>query len=168
MTHLPEELEAKILHHLRARARMWLFGGLALLAFMGAMALLAALSMKPRDAADIERLCVFGAVVALPFIAVGLRNPARARILATLRERPRSIVWLYVFKRTGNGASSYVVAGLDDGRREMLTVELGHEQDMLARLRAFLPWATVGFSNELDAGFRANPSSFRRAMPAGA
>lgn len=161
MRPLAPDLEALLVEAIRARKRMWRVGGLGMIAMMGVLGALAFFVGEPPDTLGPAALAGIGAAVGALALVPSLGDPRRAEIFTTLRERADAIVWAYVLVEP-NQASSWVMLGLDDGARARTPAVMGHEQALLRWLAAHAPRATVGFSPELDARFRASPASLRR------
>ena len=59
------------------------------------------------------------------------------------------------------GKISWIVLGLEDGKRQRLPVEMGREAELLDLVAPLAPHATFGFSPENEARFRSAPASMR-------
>ena len=109
---------------------------------------------------------------ALVFVAIGgwlhwlaRRDPLEHAVFRTLRERPQDIVWAYVWVQRQRGSSkvrSSVMLGLTDGRKLDVGATIGNENELFDALARVLPWATLGYTPELEAAFRKAPASLRR------
>lgn len=110
--------------------------------------------------------------LAIPFGLIGVamlylsfRSPTKHAAIVVLRERPNDIVWVYPLRQIINGVHSQTLLnfGLVDGKQRGLAI--GKQTDpepLMARLHGSLPHATYGYSPELEAQFKRQPSALRR------
>lgn len=114
------------------------------------------------------------AIGALSFAAwFPIRSKSSPALVRLFRERPFDGVWIYPLEiRTKkHGQVRYrrhrVVVGTV--QRKTLEIEVAEErlQATMAMFSAALPHATIGYNQQLEAQFRANPESLRRAAPPG-
>lgn len=111
--------------------------------------------------------------LAIPFGLIGLgilvlafRPPSKHPAIVALRDRPNDIVWVYTVDQVVNGVKSqtFIHLGLVDGKQRGLAIGAKTDPEpLLARLRALLGHATFGYAPELEAQFKKNPASLRRA-----
>jgi len=166
MTALPPELEALLVHHIRNRKKVWRWGSVTMVVMMVVLGAIAHFAFSPREAQGIVRLAGFGAIVGALFFLPSLGDPAKAKILRTLRDRRDDIVWLYVLQQRGQAAASWVMIGLSDGKIERVHATMGEESTVLNALRAYAPQATVGFSPQRQTQFASSPASLRASSGA--
>ena len=110
--------------------------------------------------------------LAIPFGIIGLvmlvltfRPPSMHPAIRALRERSQDIVWVYTMNQSVNNVPSqtFVNLAMSDGKQRALAI--GAKTDptpLLDRLHAVLPHATFGYTPELEAQFKRQPSSLRR------
>lgn len=159
---MPPDLEALLIEQIRAAKRNWRNGGLTMIVLMGVLGAISYFGLGGREGTGLAALSGFGAFVGALLLLPSLGDPAKAKILSTLRARSASIVWLYVFTQRGQAAASWIIVGLDDGKRERVPAILGREQEVLTAMTRLAPKATVGFTPALDALFRRTPVELRR------
>jgi hypothetical protein len=98
-------------------------------------------------------------------IYVAMMPASKHAVIVMLNQRAGDVVWVYPHALEVNGRASqkFVSFGLADGTEKALAI--GAKTDpspLLDHCRAVLPQATVGFSPELRAAFKADPASLRR------
>jgi len=111
--------------------------------------------------------------LAIPFGLIGLallylsfRPASKHAAIVLLRERSQDVVWVYSSTQSVNGVHSqtFLNFALSDGKQRMLAIGKATDpQPLLARLHGSLPQATFGYSPELEAQFKRQPSALRRA-----
>jgi hypothetical protein len=158
-------VEDLLVSHIRRFWRMHLYAGLSMIGLGVVIAVVILLAGRTGHRAS--GAGVFGAgglAIGLPFVALALRDPRKTELVRMLRERSHSsIVWLYTVAgshQIGSGAS--VVVGYQDGQRAQAMTYHGKEDELLDALASIAPHATVGWTDELEVRFRANPGSLRR------
>lgn len=104
---------------------------------------------------------VFGVIL----IAVGLVPAESAAGIVKLRDQPDDVVWLYVQRRLRNGQhiGSSLHLGLISGKVVNLPLAIGREDELQRLAHQHAPHAHLGFDPALDAQFKKNPLSRRRA-----
>jgi hypothetical protein len=160
---MPPDVEALLVQMIRDSKRNWRSGGLAMIVLMVVLAAISWLALDPREGKGLAALCGLGVVVGLGLLVPSFGDPTKAKILATIRERAGQIVWLYVFTQRGNGAGSWIILGLDDGKRDRVPVTMGREDEVLRAMMRVAPQATVGFTPAHEATFLKRPFELRRA-----
>lgn len=156
-------LESMLLAHIRNGNRA--LRQLAILAAVfTALPILIGLLQGGVKTAQIVMTLVFAAIAAALF-AGSRRDPTKHRVFTLLRDRPTEAVWAYIstMKQHGSRVTSHVMLGVTDGRRIHINAEIGREQELLEALARALPWATVGYDQETEAAFKANPEGLRRS-----
>jgi hypothetical protein len=114
---------------------------------------------------------LFGSLAAaLVWIALVKSDPDRSPLMAALRDRPSDVVWLYVqdVKVDVDGIDApvrdcNVTARLADGSTVAITVNKAKADGVMAALAALAPAAVVGFSEEREARYKADPRSVAQA-----
>ncbi len=162
MAALPAELERTIVENLRTERNGLRAGGIAGAVLMVLIAAIALLALDPPE----RNLWVLAAgciPLFLLLVIPSLFDPAKAKILETLRTRADGIVWMYVRRQVGRHQGAWIVLGFDDGSSARVTAKLGQEDPFLRDLATLAPRATLGFSPELAARFKAEPRSLRKA-----
>jgi hypothetical protein len=158
--HYPR-VEALLIDQIRKKKKSWRAGALALLGVAAVCAAVAYFGLSPEENKRILVMCAFAVPVAFGLMIPSFGDPKNAGVLTTLRTRNDSIVWVYVMTVRGKGAGSWIVLGLEHGKRERLPVEIGREKELLDAVAPLAPRATFGFSPENDARFRSAPASMR-------
>lgn len=154
-------VEALLVDQVRKSKRGWLAGSIALLSIAAICAAVAYFALTPAESARIFVMCALAVPLAIGLAIPSFGDPRKARVLTTLRTRAGSIVWVYVLTVRGQGAGSWIVLGLEDGKRQRLPVEMGREAELLDLVAPLAPHATFGFSPENEARFRSAPASMR-------
>ena len=160
MPALDPALESVVVTHLRSWYReMW---KLALLCYV-----VAGIFLAIRIGGGPPRMIVFGAIltaIGAWFHFLARRDPLAHEVFRMLRDTPQDIVWAYVSvqKQRGSKVRSSVMLGLTSGRRLDVGATIGNEQELLDGFARVLPWATIGYSPELEAAFGKAPASLRR------
>ena len=100
-------------------------------------------------------------------LRTGLRPAEDHPAVVLLRDTPERIVWFYLelVKKNGHPSATRLHLGTDTGTKLVAPLPLGPDGERrgLALARAAAPRATSGFSPELKAQFKRDPSSLRRA-----
>lgn len=162
MATLPPDLESLLVEQIREAKRGWRAGAITMVLLMLVLGAIAWFAIEPPQGQRIAALAGFGVLVGFLLFIPSLGDPAKARILETLRTRADRIVWLYVFTQRGQGAGSWIVIGFDDGKRDRITAAMGREEEVLRAISTLAPRATLGFSPELEARFLRAPVELRR------
>jgi hypothetical protein len=157
------KVEALLIDQVRKSKKAWRAGALALLGVAAVCALAAYFALPPQDRTRILVMCALAVPVAIAFAIPSFGDPKKAKVLTTLRTRSDAIVWVYVLTVRGQGAGSWIVLGLEDGKTQRLPVEIGREKELLQAVAPLAPHATFGFSPENEARFRSAPQSMRVA-----
>ena len=157
------QVEGLLIDQVRKSKRAWLAGALALLGVAAVCALLAYFALAPHESKRIFVMCAFAVPLAGGLMIPSFGDPKNAAVLATLRTRAHAIVWVYVQTVRGQGAGSWIVLGLEDGKTQRLPVEMGRENELLDAVAPLAPRATFGFSPEHQARFKSAPASMRAA-----
>lgn len=145
---------------------------LGLAVFVAAMAWLFTLSLDEKSTIG-SLVLVYGMTgffvliaAVLTWVALVKNSPARSPLVVALRDRPDDVVWLYIqdIKVMVSGVDApvrdcNVTAKLADGSTVAITVHKSKADPLMAALTALAPGAVVGFSDELEARFKANPRS---------
>jgi hypothetical protein len=110
--------------------------------------------------------------LAIPFGLIGLamlylvlRPASKHPAIAVLRDRASDVVWVYSSTQNVNGvhAQTFINLALADGKQRMLAIGKQTEPEpLLRRIQASIPHATYGYSPELEAQFKRQPSALRR------
>lgn len=162
MRPLPPALEALLVESVRERKKMWRMGAVAMVLLMIVLGPISFFALDPPQNVRVAAMAGFGIVVGVVLCLPSLGDPAKAKILETLRARADAIVWMYPFIERGQGAGSWIEIRFDDGTRTRADAVMGREEELLLALSAIAPRATLGFSPELEARFRQSPASLRR------
>lgn len=157
------KVEALLIDQVRKSKKAWLAGALALLGVAAVCAAIAYFALTPRESARILVMCAFAVPLAIGLAIPSFGDPKKAKVLTTLRTRTHAIVWVYVLTVRGQGAGSWIVLGLEDGKTQRLPVEMGRENELLEAVAPLAPHATFGFSPENQARFKSAPVSMRVA-----
>lgn len=109
-------------------------------------------------------MVVFMLAVGIGVLRMAIQNPEKHVVIRTLKESPQTIVWGYVQKNFHNGAhaGSFFGIGLESGKAHMGPIPIGKEQEATDVIAMVAPRATLGFSQENVALFKANPAAMRR------
>jgi len=159
---LPPALEALLIEQIRENKRGWRAGAITTVVLMVVLGALSWFALEPPQGERSAALAGLGVFVGLLLFIPSLGDPAKAKILETLRTRASHIVWLYVFTQRGQGAGSWIVMGFDDGKRHRVTVAMSREEEVVGPIAPLAPRATLGFSPELEARFLKSPFELRR------
>lgn len=162
MTAIDPTLEQIVLAHIR-KGRKDLMGLAILTAAFAALPFIMGIAQDKLTGGRIGLGIVLLVIAGLLFWN-SKKDPATHPIFTLLRDRPKDAVWVYVSTtRQGAGTvSSQIMIGTVDKRRYQVNAAIGNEQELLQAIARALPWATVGFSPELEQKFNANPDSLRR------
>lgn len=157
------KVEALLIDQVRKKKKEWRLGAMALLAIAALCAAAAYFFLTPQESGRIFAMCIVAVPISIGLMIPSFGDPKNARVLRTLRAETSSIVWMYVMTVRGRGAGSWIVLGLENGKRKRLPVEMGREDELLAAVAPLASHATIGFSPENDARFRNAPATMRRA-----
>ena len=100
-----------------------------------------------------------------------IRNKNAPALVRLFRERPMDGVWIHALeirtKKRGRvlWRVHRVIVGNVQRKKFHIEVREDSLQSTIATFSAALPQATVGYSEQLEAQFRANPESLRRPVP---
>lgn len=159
-------VEPLLIAEVRQFRKSWTTGALSLAGTLWIIVMIGVVSLPRKDAIEIGS---FAASLGAPTVALlwvaGRRDPARHRALRALRERARTVVWLYTRLRHGSTRLDEIVFNFEDGSIESIPVDPERSRDLLARVAAFLPRASVGFSPEAADAFMRAPASLYRETP---
>ncbi|MBX7191405.1 MAG: hypothetical protein K1X94_05080 [Sandaracinaceae bacterium] len=159
------DLEALLVEQIRASKKGFRQGGLTMIVLMIVLAGISLVALDGREGQGLAAMCALGVLVGLLLLIPSLGDPAKAKILTTIRSRAQSIVWLFVFTQRGQAAGSWIVMGFDDGTRDRVPAIMGREDEVLRAMAGLCPQATVGYSPAIEAQFTKAPVELRR-LPA--
>ncbi|MCB9596876.1 MAG: hypothetical protein H6719_29405 [Sandaracinaceae bacterium] len=160
MSQLPPQLESLLVEHIAVRKRTHLKTAIFMPLFFLPLGALTFFVLDPPER-NLWVMCVGAGLLGLLFLIPALGDPKQAKPLQLLRERRQDIVWMYPLV-VRNKATSWILLRTSDGGVVRLPAKFGSEEALLEALAAFVPSATAGFSPELEARYRSDPSSLRR------
>lgn len=159
---MPPEVQALLVEMIRDSKRTWRSGGLTMIVLMLVLGAISWLALDPREGQGLAALCGLGCLVGVALLVPSFGDPAKAKILTTIRTRAPQIVWLYVFTQRGQAAGSWIIMGFDDGKRDRVPATMGREDEVLRAMARLAPRATVGFTPQREATFVKSPVELRR------
>jgi len=162
VTAIDPALEQIVVAHIR-KGKKDLMGLAILTLAFAALPFILGIAQKNLGAGRIVMGLILIAIAGLLFWN-SKKDPATHPIFTLLRDRPKDVVWVYVSTtRQGAGTvSSQVMLVTIDKRKWQVNAAIGNEQELLQAIARALPWATIGFSPDLEQKFTANPESLRR------
>ena len=165
MTELPADLEALLVQQIADRKKSFRTAGLTGPAVFFPMGVLVYFFLDP-PARNLWVMCLGAGLLGMLMLIPGLGDPRKAKVLQELRRRAQDVVWMYVRINQGNGAMSWVLVHLVDGKVLRLPTKNGSEGIVIEALARFLPHATTGFAPERAQAFKRDPKSLRLSGPA--
>ena len=158
---LLNEMEAVALRRHRTwRVASVVLGGFGLI--IGVLLIAGVASAASQSAAD--RYGVGGGLAVVGVVLLsGLRKPREAEVgIEALRSRAHDVVWMHVVVHPGRTTSTLAI-GLATGELLGAPVPRKRADDFLRGMAERSPQAVLGYEPDIEARFRRDPASVRRA-----